>query len=206
MVLQTADLLAFWVQAAQQNPVVVQFAQNQVPVQVQMVPEKGLAIASWIGPVISGLLSFFVAWMVFHWQGKKEHKQWLRDQKKAEWSQLLRLLGEIKIKYFPVFKDKKTASNLVEASAQIVDDLDSATVSFLFTDSKLLEAGFYEDVEKLQIQLKTWPSQAKEWTKEERIRLVRDIGEAKLKDRYVEISDQFYTIFSEVKSYAKKDL
>lgn len=47
------------------------------------------ALAPWIGPLMSGVVSIYVAWKVFRWQGKKEHEQWIRDQKKAEWRELL---------------------------------------------------------------------------------------------------------------------
>jgi hypothetical protein len=98
--LHAADLLAFWIQAAQQNPVVVQFKQNATPMQVQMVSDVGWkwwlsALAPWVGPLLSGVVSIYVAWRVFRWQGEKEREQWLRDQKKNEWSNLLRCIAEV---------------------------------------------------------------------------------------------------------------
>lgn len=47
------------------------------------------ALAPWIGPLLSCAASIFVAWWVFRRQSKKEQEQWLRDQKKAEWRELL---------------------------------------------------------------------------------------------------------------------
>ena len=47
------------------------------------------ALAPWVGPLLSGVVSLYVAWRLFRWQGEKDRKQWFRDQKKAEWSRLL---------------------------------------------------------------------------------------------------------------------
>jgi hypothetical protein len=48
------------------------------------------ALAPWIGPLMSGVVSIYVAWKVFRWQGNKDRAQWILDQKKAEWQELLR--------------------------------------------------------------------------------------------------------------------
>lgn len=98
MVLQTAGLFAFVAGAVQQNPVVVQFAQNPVPVLVQTVPES---LAIWLLHFLAQLLVSIIpvagGVCIALWSFKKnrqsEHEQWLRDQKKAEWHELLELLN-----------------------------------------------------------------------------------------------------------------
>lgn len=110
--MQMAAWMALWAGAVQQNA---------APIQVQIVQEKGLAVATWIGPVISGLFSFFVAWMVFHVQGKKEREQWIRDQKKAEWRELISKVAAIE-DHIPV---------LVESNSLNIDALKNAILSVI---------------------------------------------------------------------------
>jgi threonine/homoserine/homoserine lactone efflux protein len=45
-----------------------------------------LQVAQTVIPVAGGVL---IAWMAFRWNSKKEHQQWIRDQKKVEWKELL---------------------------------------------------------------------------------------------------------------------
>ncbi len=42
-------------------------------------------------PVAGGV---WVAWMAFRWTKKKEHEQWIRDHKRAEWRELLDAAGD----------------------------------------------------------------------------------------------------------------
>jgi hypothetical protein len=135
LALHAAELLAFWAGAVQQNPVVVQFAQNAAPIQVQVLPEKGLAIATWIGPVISGLLSFFVAWMVFSRQSKKEREQWVRDQKKAEWSRLLEITGRMRIQMRFGSEDQIIRAEIIRTELQPqIRELEAALSCCVFID------------------------------------------------------------------------
>ena len=86
MILHAASIAALFVDQLTQAPVVVQCA--------QAAPEPEWkwwlgVLAPWIGPLLSGVVSIYVAWRVFHWQGKKDREQWLRDQKRVEWRELL---------------------------------------------------------------------------------------------------------------------
>lgn len=72
---------------------------NQVPTVVQCAPptpeplwKSLLQTAQIIIPVAGGVL---IAWMAFQWNSKREHKRWVLDQKRAEWSQLLRSVAEV---------------------------------------------------------------------------------------------------------------
>jgi hypothetical protein len=53
------------------------------------------SLAPWVGPLLSGIVSIYVAWRVFHWQGEKDRQQWIRDQKKAEWKDLLEKTAQV---------------------------------------------------------------------------------------------------------------
>src|ERR1700689_3389949 len=86
MILHVEVMAVFFVDQVTQAPVIVQCA--------QAAPEQawkwGLgALAPWVGPILSTAGSIYVAWRVFRWQGKKDREQWLLDQKKAEWRELL---------------------------------------------------------------------------------------------------------------------
>lgn len=96
----TAGLMMTLATFVQQNPVVVQLQQASTPVQVQMVTDTGFkwwlsSLAPWVGPLLSGVVSIYVAWKVFQWQGRKEREQWVRDQKKAAWKDILKGIAEV---------------------------------------------------------------------------------------------------------------
>jgi hypothetical protein len=88
MVLHATGLVALFVDTVQQAPIVVQCA--------QAVPEplwkSLLQIGQIIVPVVGGVL---IAWMAFRWNSRKEHERWILDQKKAEWSSLLRSVANV---------------------------------------------------------------------------------------------------------------
>jgi len=91
MMLHLVTTAAVFVDQVQQAPMVAQC--------VQPAPEPEWkwwlgALAPWVGPLLSGLVSIYIAWRVFRWQGKKDRAQWLLDQKKAEWRELLDLVRE----------------------------------------------------------------------------------------------------------------
>jgi hypothetical protein len=93
MILHAASIAAFFVDQLAQPPVQVQCVQQATPS-----PEWKWwigALAPWIGPLLSGVVSIYVAWRVFHWQGEKDRKRWALDQKKAEWSALLRGVANV---------------------------------------------------------------------------------------------------------------
>jgi hypothetical protein len=86
MIFNVEVMAAFFANPVAQAPVIVQCA--------QAAPEQTWkwwfgALAPWVGPILSTIGSIYVAWRVFRWQGKKDREQWLLDQKKAEWRELL---------------------------------------------------------------------------------------------------------------------
>jgi hypothetical protein len=92
MILHAALIAAFFVDQTQQTQCVVQCA--------QAAPESGLkSLLPTIVQTIVSLLSIFagvgIAVRSFRANKKTEHEQWIRDQKKAEWKELLKKAAEI---------------------------------------------------------------------------------------------------------------
>ena len=87
MVLHAAVMMAFFMDQLTNAPIQVQCLQ-------QATQEPGWrwwfgALAPWVGPLLSGVVSIYVAWRVFRWQGEKDHTQWILDQKAVEWRTLI---------------------------------------------------------------------------------------------------------------------
>jgi hypothetical protein len=80
MVLHAAAMMAFFVDAGQQAQCAVQC----VPIAGQDPLWARLLFAA-----IPSIFALGIAALVFYWSGRRERKQWIRDQKKAEWSRLL---------------------------------------------------------------------------------------------------------------------
>ena len=91
MILHAASIAAFFAPQTPQAQCVVQC--------VQAVP------GTWLDRLLQILPQFIVSiipvagcvgitWMAFRWNRKKEHEQWVRDQKIAEWKKLLECISE----------------------------------------------------------------------------------------------------------------
>jgi hypothetical protein len=108
MIFHAASWVALFADQVQQAPVVIQ--------SVQTTPEAEWKwwlklIAEILGPLLSTAGSIYVAWMVFHWQGRKDREQWVRDQKREEWKRLIQLAAE----YEELMPLGKPGSSAVEA-------------------------------------------------------------------------------------------
>jgi hypothetical protein len=90
MIIHVAAMVALFVDQVQQAPVVVQCSQPA--------PEKWWRplsqFAQTIIPVAGGV---WIAWLAFRWTGNKERSQWVRDQKKLEWRELLDLASDCQV-------------------------------------------------------------------------------------------------------------
>jgi hypothetical protein len=86
MALHAAVMLRFFVDQATQAPVVVQCSPNngQDPLWARL-----------LFAAIPSIFALGIAWMAFHWTKQKERDQWIRDQRKAEWRNLLDALTSI---------------------------------------------------------------------------------------------------------------
>jgi hypothetical protein len=90
MILHAASIAAFFVDQTQQAQCAIQC----IPAAQEPWKWWFGALAPWVGPLLSGVVSIYVAWKVFQWQGKKDRDQWIRDQKIAEWRKLLECVSE----------------------------------------------------------------------------------------------------------------
>ena len=101
------------------------------------------ALAPWIGPLLSGVVSIYVAWRVFRWQGEKEHSSWVRDQKKAEYRELVDLLYDaitVVVRERPGLefpKDIQLLDNAIQKLARVFADR-------IFIAKRLRESGVNE--------------------------------------------------------------
>jgi hypothetical protein len=107
MVFHAAARAAFFVDQVTQAPVVVQC--------VEAVSEPEWKwwlklVADILGPLLSTAGSIYVAWRVFRWQGAKDHREWIRDQAKAEWSPILSSLTAADVKLPHVFPNIEWSS------------------------------------------------------------------------------------------------
>ena len=108
MIFHAALWVALFADQVQQAPIVIQ--------SVQATPESEWKwwlklIAEILGPLLSTAGSIYVAWRVFHWQGRKDREQWARDQKREEWKHLIQLTAE----YEQVMPLGQPGSSTVEA-------------------------------------------------------------------------------------------
>ena len=47
-----------------------------------------LQLRDWVAPVLTSVGSLFVAWFLFNLQSWRDRKNWIRDQKMAEWKEI----------------------------------------------------------------------------------------------------------------------
>ena len=113
MTIHAAAMIAVFVDQMQQAPVVVQCpsALNPDPI-----------FARFIFAFVPSIFALAIAWLVFVWNGGREQKQWVRDQKKAEWRGLLDFTSECWI--------------ALEISSQPKDGFKAGEPAFV-TDAKL---------------------------------------------------------------------
>jgi hypothetical protein len=140
MILHAASTVAFFVDQLGTAPVMANCAQSAPGPDWKWWVS---ALAPWIGPLLSGMVSIYVAWRVFRWQGEKEHNSWVRDQKKAEYRELVDLLYDaitVVVRERPCLappKDPQLLNNAVQKLARVFEDR-------FFIVKRLRESGAYE--------------------------------------------------------------
>jgi hypothetical protein len=109
------------------------------------------ALAPWIGPLISGMVSIYVAWKVFRWQGNKDHRQWILENKKSEWQELITLAAEIE-RHMPSVGIGGELIDAVKGSSldRHLRQMTQATLRCVFAASVLGEQGIYVKLVKLR--------------------------------------------------------
>jgi hypothetical protein len=128
MILHAASMIAVFVDQAKQAQCAVQC----IPAVQEPWKWWFGALAPWIGPLLSGVVSIYVAWKVFHWQGKKDRAQWVLDQKKAEWSALLRGVANVfHITNFTTLNgwNGKIANRIATELGRVHTNLNASTIS-----------------------------------------------------------------------------
>lgn len=135
MILHAVSIAALFVDQLAYAPVMIQCAQSAPK------PEWKWwfgALAPWVGPLLSCVVSIYVAWKVFRWQGGKDRRQWIRDQKMAEWKELITYIAEIQKDLPIVLTGVRKYEGLEPAVLRIVSRLRNC----LFIWPKLLSSGF----------------------------------------------------------------
>jgi hypothetical protein len=131
-------MIAVLVDQIAQAPVVVQRAQPAAE------PEWKwwfTALAPWVGPLLSCVVSIYVAWKVFNWQGRKDREQWIRDQKLGEWRELISVVASVE-DLIPILIDEKLDLDaLKQAILRVIPYLRNR----LFINKDLQEIGFGEE-------------------------------------------------------------
>src|ERR1039457_70308 len=134
MILHAASMIAVFVDQAKQAQCAVQC----IPAVQEPWKWWFSALAPWIGPLLSGVVSIYVAWKVFHWQGKKDRAQWVLDQKKAEWSALLRGVANVfHITNFTTSNgwNGKIANRIATELEQALEEISIAYANCIFLDN-----------------------------------------------------------------------
>jgi hypothetical protein len=132
MILHAASMAALFVDQATQAPVVAQCA--------QAAPEPWL---KWLLPTIVqtvvSLLSIFagvcIAVRSFRANKETEHEQWIRDQKKAEWSLLLRgVASAYQITDLVIGSNRKIADRIISELEPALKEVSVARANCVFLD------------------------------------------------------------------------
>jgi hypothetical protein len=97
------------------------------------------------GPLLSTAGSIYVAWRVFRWAGTKDRENWVRDQKRAEWSTILSSLTAVDIKMPHVFSNLdwgKLTEGLLQELRNVLPPMRNAMFIAEELETENLEAGF----------------------------------------------------------------
>jgi hypothetical protein len=95
MILHAVSMVAVFVDQLAFEPVAFQCAPNsgQDPLWARLFFEA-----------IPSIFALGIAALVFYWNGRREHKQWLLDQKKPEWDEIHGLVSDVWSILHPIFK------------------------------------------------------------------------------------------------------
>lgn len=109
------------------------------------------ATAPWIGPLISGAVSVYIAWKVFRWQGRKDHRQWVLENKKNEWHELISLAAEIE-KHMPSVGIGRELIDAVKGSSldQHLRNMTQAVLRCIFVASAADRQRLYDKLVNVQ--------------------------------------------------------
>lgn len=198
-------MAAFFVDQLSQAPVVIQ-CEPAAPE-----PWKWWfgALAPWIGPLLSGVVSIYVAWRVFHWQGKKDREQWILDQKLEEWRELISVVASVEDSIPVLIDEKLDLDVLTQAILRVIPYLRNR----LFIYKDLQEIEFRKAwIELLKFALSDL-SNAKSHLDAARIRSATNMADSDIESAYrelkaakVEIRDQYGKLQERLQQTSQKCL
>jgi hypothetical protein len=146
MIMHVAEMAAVFVDQLAQAPVQIQCVSNagQDPIFVRLLFDA-----------VPSIFALGIAALVFYWNGGREHKRWILDQKKAEWKELFSTITEIQKEFPPIYetesltigKENKMAEELANKWNEIEHRIDViAVMPFIFIAQKLIDIKFYKDL------------------------------------------------------------
>jgi len=202
MILHVASIAAFFIQQSPQPQCVIQCLQSVAEPQWKW---WFGALAPWVGPLLSCVVSIYVAWKVFRWQGNKDHQQWILENKKREWQELITLAAEIE-QHMPSVGIGKELIDAVKGTAldQHLRLMTQATLRCVFCASVLGEQGIYVKLVDLR--------QAKEKAHidiiayEESLALAFQQGRPSAVEIAREFQSKFASIWRDIHTFATRDL
>jgi hypothetical protein len=145
MALHAAAMMAFFFQQA---------TQPQCAVQCVQAAGRDQLWARLFFAAIPSIFALGIAALVFYWNGGREHKRWVLDQKKAEWKELFSAITEVQKEFPPIYeteslaigKEEKMAEELANKWNEIEHRIDViAIMPFIFIAQKLIDIKFYKD-------------------------------------------------------------
>jgi hypothetical protein len=135
MILHAASIAAFFLQQTPQTQCVVQCeAQSSIWMQLLV-------------SALPSLLALGVAWFAFWLNSRWNRKQWVLDQKKAEWRGLLDKLNSV---YFPMALAKQMKKPLPLNGSQRLIELSQCFQDRVFIDAAILSKFHDRSVEYVQ--------------------------------------------------------
>jgi len=129
MILHAASIAAFFLQQAPQPQCIVKCVQaaGQDPLWARL-----------LFAAIPSVFALGIAWMAVRWNKNKEHDQWILDQKRAEWSALLRGVANVfHITNFTTLNgwNRKIADRIAAELEQALEEISIACANCIFLDN-----------------------------------------------------------------------
>jgi hypothetical protein len=203
MILHADSMAALFVDQLTQVPVVVQCAQT---------PGQDPLWARLLFAAIPSILALGIAWLVFRWNGRTDHKRWILDQKKAEWKDLLHETAELgqampAILLVAVKRFYLAADELVPGTHKLLD----ARASCLFISEFLSRPENLEKFTKFYARAANAASSIRgwnEWLEDVRDKPASEVHTANSRrtDAYDEIRNEYLAFNDWLLSEARKDL
>jgi hypothetical protein len=196
MALHAAAMMAFFVDQMAQAPVVV-----NCPALAPESPWKWIIQS--VAPVAGGTL---IAVWSFVANRKSEQRQWVRDQKKAEWRELFGAFTEVKKKYLPIYENEQTAKAFTENWNEMEQTIDSIAMPFVFVAQKLIDIEFYDALQDFKDKASKDRDSLQELIKSQLTRLIEGTERNQIQETYLDVENEYMRIVLEMRRFAEEDL